>query len=160
MKAFGRRIIQPRVQQGGLLIFFPDHDMNEISPDDGLAIASLLAAILDMDRSVHAEFGLSLLSHEFRLIAQLFGKGRSTVKDATLSSRLSSRAFYELLKRMTADGLVRMGPHPVDGRAKSIRLDEAFGARLIARLKAHADPAGRGRPNPAEPAGSRPNGRG
>jgi len=106
--------------------------MNEISPDDDLAIASLLAVILDMDRSVHAEFGLDLLSHEFRLIAQLFGKGRSTVKDATHSSRLSSRAFYELLKRMTAEALVRIGPHPVDGRAKSIRLDEAFGARLIA----------------------------
>lgn len=124
--------------------------MNEISSDDSLAIASLLAAILDMDRSVHAEFGLGLLSHEFRLIAQLCGKGRSTVKDATLSSRLSSRAFYELLKRMTADGFVQTGPHPVDGRAKSIRLDEGFCARLIARLRLHADPAG-GHLKSAEP---------
>ena len=113
--------------------------MNETAPDDGLAIASLLAAILDMDRSVHALFGLGMLSHEFRLIAQLFGEGRSTVKDATLSSRLSSRAFYELLKRMTADGLVQTGPHPVDGRAKSIRLEDGFSARLVAGLKAHAD---------------------
>jgi len=113
--------------------------MNEISPDDSLAVASLLAAILDMDRSVHALFGLGMLSHEFRLIAQLFGEGRSTVKDATLTSRLSSRAFYELLKRMTADGLVQTGPHPVDGRAKSIRLDDVFSARLVAGLKAHAE---------------------
>lgn len=77
-----------------------------------------------------AEFGLNLLSHEFRLILQLLREQRLTVKDATLSSRLSSRAFYELLKRLANEGVLDIGRHPRDGRAKSIQLDGGFSARV------------------------------
>ena len=132
------RTAQVRVGYPGYGIGALDDPMKDKKAQDWQSISSLFELILEMDRSVHGSFGLEMLSHEFRLVGQLFARHRSTVKDATHSSLLSSRAFYELLKRMTEDGLVRTGPHPQDGRAKLLQLDEDFCRRLIERLLPHA----------------------
>ena len=97
-------------------------------------VQSILAEFLELDRTVRADIGANLLSHEFRLILQLFNKEGLIVKDAALSSQLSSRAFYELLKRLEQDKVVCSKPHAQDRRAKSIYLCKEFAKRLASEL--------------------------
>jgi len=95
---------------------------------------TLTAFLVELDLRLRERLGLSLLSHEARLVLQLFQKKDVIVKDAWLSSLLSNRAFHELTKRMEADGVVGLYPNDADRRAKSLRLDETFLARLAAEM--------------------------
>jgi hypothetical protein len=91
---------------------------------------------LAIDVRVADNFQLNVFSHDARLVLQLLRKPRLIIKDAWLSSRLSSRAFHELVKRMQAGGIVDVTSSEVDRRTKSIGLTTAFRARFLSQLRA------------------------
>lgn len=115
--------------------------------EDGY-LEQFFSSLLEVDCALRASFGRNLISHEFRLIFQLSTKKKLIVKDAALSSQLSSRAFYELLKKMEQDGIVHSQRDNGDKRAKSIclspefatQLKNEFAARTYA-LNGHLNPA-------------------
>lgn len=91
--------------------------------------------LLDLDRELRSAFGTSLLSHDFRLILQAIVSNGMIVKDASVSSLLSGRAFHELLKRLENGGIIRFKSNPADRRSKSIVVDEDFVDLLNAHLR-------------------------
>jgi DNA-binding MarR family transcriptional regulator len=91
--------------------------------------------LLELDRELRLAFGTSLLSHDFRLIFQTIASSSMIVKDASVSSLLSGRAFHELLKRLETGGIIRFQANSDDRRSKSIMVDEGF----VDMLKAHLD---------------------
>jgi len=109
----------------------PGSDMRNIEINECSDMGEVFEAILELDRAMRGRFALNMLSHEFRLILQLFTKKHLIVKDAALSSQLSSRAFYELLKRLEQERVLASGRHPDDGRAKSIQLEDAFALQML-----------------------------
>lgn len=103
-----------------------------ISPE---TIKYVFSTMLDIDRSVFADTGFGLLSHEFRLILHLFSKENVIVKDATLSAHLSGRAFHEMLKRLEADGVLFMEQNETDRRSKSVRLSPRTAEQILDQFK-------------------------
>lgn len=105
--------------------------------DDCLQFVAQLC--LSVDSEMSESFHLDVFSHDVRLILQLLQKPQLIIKDAWLSSKLSSRAFHELLKRMAANGIVEVAPSEVDRRAKSIGLTSIFRTRFKTQLLAIAE---------------------
>ncbi|WP_404478571.1 MarR family transcriptional regulator [Novosphingobium sp. BL-52-GroH] len=93
-----------------------------------------LYKLLELDSDMRAEFGSSLLSHDFRLILQATVSESLIVKDASASSLLSGRAFHQLLKRLETVGLIRFELNAHDRRSKSIAVDEGLVAHLYDNL--------------------------
>jgi DNA-binding MarR family transcriptional regulator len=85
-------------------------------------LTSLTKEILEIDEKLYSDFGVSLLSNEFRTIFQIVQRPSLMVKDATLSSRLSSRAFHNLLKLLEARSIISLRKNGGDGRAKYVTL--------------------------------------
>lgn len=113
---------------------------NVANPISAETIKSVFSAMLDIDRSVFADTGFGLLSHEFRLILHLFSKDNVIVKDATLSAHLSGRAFHEMLKRLEADGVLFMEQNENDRRSKSVRLSPRTAEQILDQFKKQSRP--------------------
>jgi len=103
--------------------------------EPGAGPCGTIRRLLELDRELRLAFGTSLLSHDFRLIFQTIASSSMIVKDASVSSLLSGRAFHELLKRLETGGIIRFQANPDDRRSKSIMVDEGF----VDMLKAHLD---------------------
>lgn len=99
-----------------------------------VATQALLAFLLDVDGLLADHLDSGLLTHEARLAFQLFTRGPSIVKEAALSSRLSSRAFHELLRRMEDEGHVSVSPSLHDRRTRAISLTPELRDALLDRL--------------------------
>ncbi|MBC2664375.1 MarR family transcriptional regulator [Novosphingobium flavum] len=103
-------------------------------PEAHAALTARFEELLELDRSMTPSLGTCFLCHDFRLILQLYVRNGLTVKDAALSSRLSSRGFYELLRRLERDKVLRFEQNPTDKRSKSIMLEETFKDRLLSHI--------------------------
>ncbi len=91
----------------------------------GMSFEAVCEAGLSIDKAMRS-FPFELLSHEARLVLQLLNNKSLIIKDAWLSSRLSNRAFHELLKRLEGNGIIHVAASETDRRTKSIALDPNF----------------------------------
>ncbi len=91
----------------------------------GMSFEAVCEAGLSIDKAMRS-FPFELLSHEARLVLQLLNNKSLIIKDAWLSSRLSNRAFHELLKRLEGNGIIHVAASETDRRTKSIALDPQF----------------------------------
>ncbi|WP_159982470.1 MULTISPECIES: hypothetical protein [unclassified Novosphingobium] len=106
-----------------------------VSSGDQGQVHDTIHKLLDLDQDLRATFGTSLLSHDFRLILQATVSKSLIVKDASVSSLLSGRAFHELLKRLETSGILRLQANPDDRRSKSIVVDDDFVELMNAHLR-------------------------
>ncbi|WP_156135389.1 MarR family transcriptional regulator [Novosphingobium malaysiense] len=98
-------------------------------------IESLFLMMLNVDANLRASFGTSLLSHEARLALQVSIHDNVIVKEAAISSLLSDRAFHELIKRLSDDGIIELQPNPNDKRSKSIVMNDEFSDFLCSQFQ-------------------------
>ncbi|KHK93580.1 MarR family transcriptional regulator [Novosphingobium malaysiense] len=109
---------------------FPQGDSNVIQ----IHVEGVIAKLLKIDEQLRQSFGHNLLSHEFRLILQVAIRESRNVKQASLASLLSGRAFHALLKRLAQCGIIQFASNPSDRRSKNITLAGDFENFLYTQL--------------------------